>query len=546
MAWGQDATSLTAATRTSTRRAGRSVLQRLRCVGPEGEANRCRRSTTGGNSRLPPGFAETTVFSGLTEPTAVRVRRRRPRLRRREERAHQGLRQPRRDTTPTVFADLRTEGPQLLGPRPARPGARPRTSRPSPYVYVLYTYDARDRRHRAALGHAGATSTAARRRPGPTDRRLRRQRPAVAAARRAATPMTGHRAGADRGLVPAVPEPLDRRRSRSAPTARSTSSGGDGASFNGVDYGQDGAARANPCGDPPGGSAATLTPPTAEGGALRSQDLRTPRRPASASTARSSASTRRPAPALPGNPLRGERRRQRAADRRLRPAQPVPLHRPARHERGLDRRRRLEHWEEIDRIADADRRAGRRTSAGRATRAPAASPATTRPTSNLCESLYAQAPARRRAVLHLQPRAPRSSPGESCPTGSSSIAGPRVLPDGGGPTRPPTTARCSSPTTRATASGSMQPGANGAARPDARVQTFVAGAAQPGRPRRSGPDGDLFYVDLDGGTIRRIRYTAGNQPPTAVATADPTSGAGAADRAASTATARATRTPATR
>ena len=50
--------------------------------------------------------------------------------------------------------------------------------------------------------------------------------------------------------------------------------GGDGASFNFTDYGQDGSPL-NPCGDPPGGVGAALTPPTAEGGALRSQDLRT-------------------------------------------------------------------------------------------------------------------------------------------------------------------------------------------------------------------------------------------------------------------------------
>ena len=51
-------------------------------------------------------------------------------------------------------------------------------------------------------------------------------------------------------------------------------SGGDGASFNFADYGQDGTPL-NPCADPPGGAGTTLTPPTAEGGALRSQDLRT-------------------------------------------------------------------------------------------------------------------------------------------------------------------------------------------------------------------------------------------------------------------------------
>src|SRR6266498_221397 len=52
-------------------------------------------------------------------------------------------------------------------------------------------------------------------------------------------------------------------------------SGGDGASFNFTDWGQDGSPL-NPCGDPPGGVGAALTPPTAEGGALRSQDLRSP------------------------------------------------------------------------------------------------------------------------------------------------------------------------------------------------------------------------------------------------------------------------------
>ena len=51
-------------------------------------------------------------------------------------------------------------------------------------------------------------------------------------------------------------------------------SAGDGASFNFPDYGQDGSP-VNPCGDPPGGVGGSMDPPTAEGGALRSQDLRT-------------------------------------------------------------------------------------------------------------------------------------------------------------------------------------------------------------------------------------------------------------------------------
>ena len=56
------------------------------------------------------------------------------------------------------------------------------------------------------------------------------------------------------------------------------------------------------------------------------------------------------------------------------------------------------------------------------------------------------------------------------------------------------------------------------------IRTFVAGAANPVN-LEIGPGGDLYYADFDGGTIRRIRYTSSaNQPPTAVASATPTSG----------------------
>jgi glucose/arabinose dehydrogenase len=56
--------------------------------------------------------------------------------------------------------------------------------------------------------------------------------------------------------------------------------GGDGASFSLTDYGQEGGTEGsptvpNPCGDPPVPVGGTQTIPTAEGGALRAQDLRT-------------------------------------------------------------------------------------------------------------------------------------------------------------------------------------------------------------------------------------------------------------------------------
>jgi len=73
--------------------------------------------------------------------------------------------------------------------------------------------------------------------------------------------------------------------------------GGDGASFEFADYGQNG----NPCGDPGGPNP---TPPTAQGGALRSQDLRTSGDPTGfdGSILRVDPAT---GDALPDNPLYG-------------------------------------------------------------------------------------------------------------------------------------------------------------------------------------------------------------------------------------------------
>ena len=52
----------------------------------------------------------------------------------------------------------------------------------------------------------------------------------------------------------------------------------------------------------------------------------------------------------------------------------------------------------------------------------------------------------------------------------------------------------------------MPKGADGNPAPGL-IRTFVAGAANPVN-LETGPGGDLFYVDFDGGTIRRITYTS--------------------------------------
>ena len=78
--------------------------------------------------------------------------------------------------------------------------------------------------------------------------------------------------------------------------------GGDGASFNFVDYGQDGNP-VNPGGDPPVPVGSAQTPPTAEGGALRSQDLRTRGRSGHARWIGAACRPAHRAAAMPDNPL---------------------------------------------------------------------------------------------------------------------------------------------------------------------------------------------------------------------------------------------------
>ena len=113
-------------------------------------------------------------------------------------------------------------------------------------------------------------------------------------------------------------------------------SAGDGASFGlAADYGQLGGTLpaggpfvtpSNPCGDPPGGVGGEMTIPTAEGGALRSQDIRTR---GTADSVSLDGTIIRIDPdtgaAWPANANAGQQR-ECAADHRLRAAESIPLH----------------------------------------------------------------------------------------------------------------------------------------------------------------------------------------------------------------------------
>jgi chitodextrinase len=294
-------------------------------------------------------------------------------------------------------------------------------------------------------------------------------------------------------------------------------SGGDGASFNFTDYGQDGNP-VNPCGDPPGPPGTNLTPPTAEGGALRSQDLRTSSDPVTLDGA-----VLRLDPAtgahMPGNPL------QFSSDANARRIVADGLRNPFRltvrpgtndvwvGDVGWN------NWEEINRLGSVTdgtvdnfgwpcyEGTGRQSGYDSANL-------------NICENLYSAGSSAHRPPHYTYSHAERVVNGEACPTGGSSISGIAFY-DGGNYPSNYLGALFFADYSR-DCIWAMRVGGNGI--PDANNrETFASGAANP-VDVKAGPNGDIFYVDFDGGTVRRIRYLGSNNAPVAVANATPTSG----------------------
>ena len=294
-------------------------------------------------------------------------------------------------------------------------------------------------------------------------------------------------------------------------------SAGDAASFGFNDYGQDGTP-VNPCGDPPGGS---MTPPTAEGGSLRSQDIRTSGDPQGldGTILRLDPAT---GAAAAGNPLSGN------SDLNVRKILATGFRNPFRTTirpgtnevwagdvgQGT--------WEEIDRV---DWASGFKNDGWPCYEGAPKMGGFDAINLNICENLYAAGPSAVSApwfaYLHNQPVA-----GESCPPGSSSISG---LAFYTGTTYPSTyqDALFFADYSR-DCIWVMFKGANGLPDPT-NVVPFQVPATNP-VDLEIGPGGDLFYVDFGDqgastGTVRRIRYTGTtNRAPTAVASANPTSG----------------------
>lgn len=252
---------------TTRRAAGRTLL--CACIAVALGLSCAIAESAAAESSLPGGFQDAVAFDGLELPTTFRFS---PdgRVFVAEKsgivKVFDGL----EDSVPEIFADLRTQvysnsdrGLLGLALDPDFPTA--------PYVYALYVYD-------HILGEEGeaprwgSPETTGDPCPEPADACL-------ASGRLVRLTADGNHAVEEGGepLEHVLVEDWCQQFSSHTvddlefgPEGALYASAGDGANYTGPDYGQFGTPP-NPCGDPPGGT--ELTPPSAAGGSLRSQNV---------------------------------------------------------------------------------------------------------------------------------------------------------------------------------------------------------------------------------------------------------------------------------
>jgi glucose/arabinose dehydrogenase len=470
-----------------------------------------------GASTLPTGFRDSVVLSGLANPTVLQfapdgrifVGQKNGVIK-----VFQGL----TDSNPVTVADLSSKVDDywdrgLLGM------ALSPNFPTDPYVYVLYAYDA------PIGGTAPSWNDACPTPPGPTtDGCLVSGR--VSRLQISGNVMTGN----EQVLINDWCQQFPSHSIGTLLFGRDGYlyvTGGDGASFNNVDYGQYGNTyagdQANPRGDPPGAVGTALSPPGAEGGALRSQSVRRTDGPATldGTVLRIDPAT---GAGVSGNPFFA------SPDANARRIVAYGLRNPFR----ITQRPGTDElwigdvgwntWEEINRVV-----------------APASATASNfgwpcyegaSPQGgyqgaglNLCSSLYST-PGSVIAPYYTYNHSACVVNYTGCHTGGSSITGVAFYQGGSYPTQYNGALVFADHTRNEI--WAMLPGTNGLPDPS-RLQSFVGvdatgGAAGHPVDLKIGPGGDLFYVDMDDGTVHRITFAAANQPPTAVITANPTNG----------------------
>ena len=457
-----------------------------------------------------PGFTDETVVSGLDSPTVVAFS---PdgRIFVGEKSGIIRVFDGPFDPTGTVFADLTTQVHNywdrgLLG-MALDPGFPTK-----PYVYVLYARDAPIGGTAPLWGTAGATSDGCPNPPGGTEDGC------IASGRLSRLEARGNVwTGPEQVLVDDWFLQFPGHGTGAVvfgPDGSLYASGGDGASWQYADYGQAGDPR-NPGGDPPVGVGGIQTPPSAEGGALRSQDLRTEGDPVglNGTVIRVDPAT---GAALPDNPLFSH------ADANARRILAYGLRNPFRMAIKPGTRELWvgevgwRDWEEIVRVPDPAARVvpnfgwpcydGPWRTAYDAVDL------------KICEDIYAEPGAIAPAHYQYREGVPIVA-GEACEFSDSSLSG-LAFYEGGSYPDQYNGALFFADYTRGCI-WVMPAGPDGVPDPAKRA-TFVARASFP-VDLKIGPGGDLYYVDIVGGAVRRIRFgTAGT--PAAAITADRTSG----------------------
>ena len=473
---------------------------------------------------LPPGFEESMAFTDLEQPIGLQFSQD-GRVFVAEKSGIIKVFDGMGDTTPTTFADLRTQvhnywdrGLMSLALHPNFPA--------TPYAYVYYVADAPIGGTAPTWGDQCPTP------PGGTDDGC------VVSGRISKLTVSGNTVTSEQVLVQDWCQQYPSHAGGGLAFGADGYlyfSGGDGAAWHFADYGQDGNP-VNPCGDPPGGAGTAQTVPTAQGGRLRSQDLRTPGDPVglNGSLIRIDPMT---GAAAPGNPMGS------AADANQRRMLAYGMRNPFRMaiRPGTNDVFMADvgggWWEEIDRVNagvdpvknfgwpcyEGGRQHGDKPPGGPHIGAMYAKKLASWDAMNLnmCESLYADGTSAAPYMAYEHDIALTDT--DNCDANGNSISAIEFYPS----------AASSFP---ASFGGAlffadysreciwvMKKGANGL--PDPSNLSMFANLGIYPVDMKVGPNGDLFFVDIAFGAIRQITYTGDeNRAPTAHAVASPAYG----------------------
>ena len=482
-------------------------------------------ATAAQGATLLPGFQQNPAFSGLTEPMSIEFA---PtgRIFVAEKSGIIKTYSSLSDTTATVVSDLRTNVHNYWDRGLMSIAVDPNYAT-NPYIYVYYVFDAAIGGVPPRWGTAGQTSDTCPTPPGPNADGC------VVSGRISRIQVAGEmQTGPEQVLINDWCQQYPSHAGGGLEFGADGMlyyTGGDGSSFTFADYGQDGNPP-NPCGDPPGGVGATLTPPTAEGGRLRAQDIRTSGDPLGLSGAviRIDPAT---GAGVSGNPLFSSTNTQerKFIGYGMRNPFRLTVHPTTGDIWVADVGAGT--WEEMDRLTapyTSNKNFGWPCYEGGMSGTPAT------PTSlrfgemdnlnlNLCENLYSQGTGAVTPPYWAYRHGQKIIAGENCNEGAGSVISAITF--------APTNSALPDAYDNAVFFGDhsreciwvMRAGANGLPDP-ATVQNFVQVANNP-VDLEMGSDGNLYYADLEGGNIQKINFTGNpnNNQPTAHATANPQS-----------------------